>query len=138
MSRAKHKLVTAGVATAFLVHLATLAVGLPWAYVVIQVETATARGIYATPEEGMKALLRTGYPDADRIEIESSGPNWSDGRFPRVWYVTGRAWGTGSNTRPQGYGGGSFFLRVREGWVHVPEGLFPHLIGIGMGVFAIS
>lgn len=138
MSDSKRTLIAAGVTTAFLLHLATLAVGLPWAYTLIQVEAAKARGIYATPEEGMEALLRRGRPDVERIEIESARPNWSDARLPPVWYATGRAWVSGPKARPQGYGGGSFFIRVHEGWVHVPEGCFPELIGLGMAVFGIS
>jgi hypothetical protein len=31
------------------------------------------------------------------------------------------------------YDTGSFYLRVRDGWVHVPEGAFPEFIGFVMG-----
>ena len=44
-------------AIAVLVHLTTLAVGLPWAYVFAQLEFAKAQGVYVSPEEGMEALL---------------------------------------------------------------------------------
>jgi hypothetical protein len=131
-------LLAVGIAIALLLNLATLAVGLPWAYAIVQLEIAKAQGVYATPEEGMEARLRTGYPDAERIEIERSGPNSFDGSHPHVWYVIGRAWLTGPKARPQGHGGGSYFLRVREGWVYIPEGVLPELIGLCMEVFGIS
>jgi hypothetical protein len=41
---------------------------------------------------------------------------------------------------PQGhsrtqYSAGSFYLRVREGWVHVGEGAFPEFIGWVMSLY---
>jgi len=33
---------------------------------------------------------------------------------------------------------GSFYIKVREGWVHVPEGAFPVFIGRMMEVFGMT
>ena len=68
----------------------------------------------------------------ERVEIITAGVNANDGSQPHVWFV--RAW-IFADQRPdgrpteRGYGGGSYFLRVKEGWVHVPEGAFPEFIG---------
>ena len=72
-------------AIAVVVHLATLAVGVPWVFVVAQLEFARAQGVYASPEEGMEALLRRVWPDAERIVIERAGPSSSDRRSRHVW-----------------------------------------------------
>ena len=138
MSETTRKVLAVLAAIAVLVHLATLAVGLPWAYVFAQLEFAKAQAVYVSPEEGMEALLRRVWPDAERIIIERAGPNSGDGRSPHVWYVVGRAWISGREDRPRGFGGGSFFLRVIEGWVHIPEGFFPELTGLLMQVYGIS
>ena len=114
--------------------------GTAWLYTVAQLEIAKRQGIYATPEEGMRDLLREGWPDAERIEIEHAGTNSFDGSHSHVWYVIGRGWPPATDERefrPQGYGGGSFFLRVDEGWVHIPEGFFPDVIGIFMEWFGM-
>ena len=45
----------------------------------------------------------------------------------------------GSQLHPDGYDNpGSFFLRVRQGLVHMPEGAFPVLIGLAMDVFGLE
>jgi hypothetical protein len=33
---------------------------------------------------------------------------------------------------------GSFFIRVEEGWVHMPEGAFPKLIGWAMELYGLE
>jgi hypothetical protein len=98
-----------------------------WIFATGQLTLAKAKGIYATPEEGMKQeiIKFAGEYPVERVEILSAGVNANDGSLPRVWYV--RAWvfadqrWDGKPT-PRGYGGLRCFLRVEDGWVHMSEG----------------
>jgi len=110
-----------------------------WVYVTGQLTLAKAIGIYATPEEGMTQTVIKGageYP-VERVEIITARVSSQ----PRVWYV--RAWvfadqrADGKPT-PRGYGAWSHFLRVEEGWVHVPEGAFPGFVGWVMELYGLE
>ncbi len=110
-----------------------------WVYVTAQLTLAKAIGIYATPEEGMTQTVIKGageYP-VERVEIITARVSSQ----PRVWYV--RAWvfadqrADGKPT-PRGYGAWSHFLRVEEGWVHVPEGAFPGFVGWVMELYGLE
>jgi hypothetical protein len=114
-----------------------------WVYATGQLTLAKAKGIYATPEEGMKQILLKGAGDnpVERIEIRLAGVDNHDGSQPHVWFVS--AWvfadqRPDGKPTPRGYGGGSYFLRVEEGWVHVPEGAFPNFIGWVMGLYSLE
>jgi hypothetical protein len=117
-----------------------------WVYASGQLALAKGRGIYATAEEGMRSKLLHGSGDLEpepQVEIVRAGPNRHDGGMPHVWFVIARVWAEqrpdGRSTAPRGYyGGGSFFLRVQEGWVHVPEGAFPQFIGWGMSLYGLE
>lgn len=111
-------------------------------YAVGQIELAKRDGIYATPEEGMRDLIEKSYQGIERIEIDWVGTNSFDGRMPHVWFVTARVYaaargdgktiGEGEFDLP-----GSYFLRVNDGWVHVPEGAFPEIVGQAMARFEL-
>ncbi len=110
-----------------------------------QLTLAKANGIYDTPEESMAAKIEneTGGYEIERIEILSAGPNYRDGRLPHVWFVTVKIHADyrpdGKSTALKGYyGGGSFVLKVADGWVHVPEGAFPVLIGRVMAWYGLE
>jgi hypothetical protein len=114
-----------------------------WVYATGQLTLAKAKGIYTTPEEGMKQILLKGAGDnpVERVEIRLAGVDNHDGSQPHVWYVT--AWvfadqRPDGKTTPRGYGGGSYFLRVEEGWVHMPEGAFPNFIGWVMALYGLE
>lgn len=112
------------------------------AYAVAQIEAAKRDGVYATPEEGMRARIEQHYRDIDRVVIDHSGTNSFDGRLPHVWFVTARVYaaarGDGKAIPAGEYDlPGSFFLHVDDGWVHVPEGAFPELIGGAMERFGL-
>jgi len=99
-----------------------------WVFATGQLTLAKARGIYATPEEGMEQeiIKWAGEYPVERVEILSAGVNASDGSLPRVWYV--RAWVFADHRRdgkptPRGYGAQRCFLRVEDGWVHMSEGV---------------
>ncbi|MCP4417091.1 MAG: hypothetical protein GY805_10740, partial [Chloroflexi bacterium] len=117
----------------------------PLVWTVGQLTLAKADGIYATPEEGMtsKLLKNSGGYEIERIDILSAGPNYPDGRLPHVWYVMVNIYAEyrsdGKSTAPRGsWGGGSYFVKVADGWVHVPEGAFPVLMGRVMAWYGLE
>jgi hypothetical protein len=120
-----------------------LCVGATWLNIVGQLHLAKIRGLYSSPEEGMRTMLNQSYQNIQKIEIEYAGTNSFDGSLPHVWFVTGKVW---AEKRADGHllgkGGydypGSYFIKTKDGWVHVPEGAFPELIGLGMQIFGIN
>lgn len=128
--------------------LAILAVALlalcflaPWAYAIGQLELAKSEGIYASVQEAVMARNSTGWGGARVVSIEDvhAGPNRRDG-LDHVWF--GGAEVT-LDRIPQGgrhmeYSTGSFYIRVRDGWVHMPEGAFPELVGWLMEVYDLE
>jgi len=105
----------------------------------LTLKAARREGVYATPEEGMRALTRS-WIGIERVEIDRAGPNAHDGGLPHVWFVTAKVWaarrGDGQPVSARGYDlPGSFFLHVRYGWVHMPEGRFPQLVGWLMDLY---
>lgn len=121
--------------------LLSLLVAGPWAYAKAQIELAKRDGIYASPEEGfrMRAAAVEG-AQLVRVENMESGPNWDDGRLPHVGFAMGRVIydrppaGWDRNT---GYPG-SFYIRVRGGWVHMSEGVFPGFVGRLMEIYNLE
>ena len=114
-----------------------------WVYATGQLTLAKAQGIYSTPEEGMEQMLLQGAGDylVERVEIVSAGPNYHDGRRPHVWFVIAHVWvDQRPNGKPatRGHGGGSYFLRVEDGWVHVPECSFPGFVGWVMEFYGLE
>jgi len=117
-----------------------------WVYASGQLTLAKGKGIYATAEEGMRSKLLQQAWDLEpepQVEIVHAGPNKHDGSQPHVWFVGAQVRAdhrpSGKSTAPRGYySGGSFFLRVQEGWVHVPEGAFPQFIGWAMTLYGLE
>ena len=111
-----------------------------WIYTSVQLKIGRIEGVYPTPEDGMHMRVTESWVDIEKVEIVYAGTNSFDGSSPHVWYVIAdvRAArrGDGKPVHPRGYdSAGSFFLRVQDGWVHVPEGRFPELVGLGMQLF---
>jgi hypothetical protein len=117
-----------------------------WVYASSQLTLAKEKGIYATAEEGMRSKLLQQAWDLEpepQVEIVGAGPNQHDGSQPHVWFVMAQVRADhrpgGKSTAPRGYySGGPFFLRVQEGWVHVPEGAFPEFIGWAMTLYGLE
>jgi hypothetical protein len=107
-------------------------IGSAWLHMEVVLALAKHEGIYASPEEGMRALIAHTWRNIDRIENLSAGPNAHDGWDPYVWFVGATVWLQGQERY---HSAGSFFLRVEEGWVHVPEGRLPGLVGTWMLLF---
>jgi len=125
-------LIALGISSAFVV--------LAWVYTTVQLNNARAKGVYATPEQGMLALTEKYYTADHEVKIIYAGTNSFDGSNPHVWYVIAEVRATaradGSELGPNGCDApGSFFLQTKEGWVHVPEGAFPTFMGFWMKVF---
>jgi len=118
--------------------LVPLFFGCIWAYAASQLALAKDRGIYATPEEGVIKMNSQGWGGAKVVRIENvwAEPN-SRNAQPHVWFGGAEVY---LDRVPQGgrwdhYSSGSFYLRVREGWVHVSEGAFPEFIGWVMELY---
>jgi hypothetical protein len=114
----------------------------PLAYTKSQLELAKREGIYATPEEAVIGRISQGLGEAKVVKIEGlrASPNWPDGRLPHVWFGGARVWldRVPAGHRRDNFSAGSFYIRVEEGWVHVPEGAFPGFIGRMMEVYGLE
>lgn len=118
-------------------------VTLSWGYTTVQVNVARSKGIYTSAEQGMLAHADKYYSADRNVKILYAGTNSFDGSKPHVWYViaeihaTSRADGSdlGHNRCDAP---GSYFLQTKEGWVHVPEGAFPTIIGFWMKIFGLA
>lgn len=114
-----------------------------WIYTTTRLETARSEGIYPSAEAAMLARLDRAYLGVSSVDILYAGPNSFDGSQPHIWYVIaevhasrragGEALGANGCDAP-----GSFFLETTDGWVHVPEGAFPEIVGFWMNVFGLA
>ena len=114
-----------------------------WAYTSIQLSIARSKGVYASPEQGMLALIDQNYAPDKTVKILYAGPNSRNGSNPHVWYVIAEvrasARADGSDMGSNGCDApGSFFLQTKDVWVHVPEGAFPGFVGFWMDVFQMA
>jgi hypothetical protein len=116
-----------------------------WVYTTSQLRAARPAGVYSSAEDGMRAIVARGYVQPDEVEIVYAGTNSFDGSSPHVWYVIACVWGgrraDGSpvGTEKHVYDQpGLFFLNTKEGWVFMPEGAFPGLVGFWMKVFGLA
>lgn len=100
-------------------------------------------GLYASPQEGIEARAARYFRGLQRIEYEYYGTNSFDGSDPHVWYVIYTIYADSLvNGSPLYHGGyqraGSFYLHTRDGWVQMPEGMFPTFIGFWMKVIGLD
>jgi hypothetical protein len=110
-----------------------------WIYAASQLALAKTEGIYPTVEEAVIIKNSQGWGDAEVVKVENirASVNQHDGSQPHVWFGGATVY----LDRPlQGYdrtqfSSGSYFLHVREGWVHIPEGAFPGFIGWVMELY---
>lgn len=125
-----------------LLALTSLIVVGPFVYTKSQLALAKRGGIYATPEEAVLANIGESVGDAKVVKIEGLyvSPNWGDGRLPHVWFGGARVWldRVPTGHRHDNYSAGSYYLRVEEGWIHVPEGAFPGFIGRMMELYNLE
>jgi len=113
-----------------------------WIYATSQLALAKNEGIYSTVEEAVIIKNSQGWGGAEVIKLEDvrASVNQHDGSQPHVWFGGARVY---LDRVPQGwdrteYSSGSYFLHVREGWVHIPEGAFPEFIGWVMELYGLE
>jgi hypothetical protein len=118
--------------------LVPLFFGCIWAYAASQLTLAKSKGIYPTIEEAVIEINSQGWGDGKVVRIDNVrvGPNRTDAQ-PHVWFAGADVY---LDRIPQAgrwdhYSSGSFYIRVREGWVHVSEGAFPEFIGWVMELY---
>lgn len=114
-----------------------------WLYTSLQLARARSHGAYATAEQAMLAEIEKGYIGVSQAEILYAGPNSFEDRQPHVWYVIAEVRAAarvdGSKIGRNGCDApGSFYLQTADGWVHVPEGAFPEIVGFWMSVFGLA
>jgi len=109
-----------------------------WAYAASQLALAKNEGIYSMVEEAVIARNSQGFGGAEVVRIENvrAEPN-SRTAQPHVWFGGATVY---LDRVPEGYNrdhflAGSFYIHVREGWVHVPEGALPEFIGWVMELY---
>ena len=135
MNVRKKLLLSAGSVAAVLVFILALI----WIYSAGQLWVLKDEAVYANPEDGMRALIASGYSGVEKIEIVHAGREM----FDDLWFVEAHVWAEGRSDgkgfRGRAYDNpGSFFLRVEDGWVFVPEGKFPEVIAFGKWLFGLS
>lgn len=121
--------------------LAILFIAGSWVYATSQLALAKQQGIYPTPQEAVVARSSQGWGGASVVRLEDV---WAE---PSRREAQSHVWFGGATVFldqiPQGYhklqfSTGSYYLQVREGWVHVPEGAFPEFIGWVMELFNLE
>lgn len=143
MKREKKVLLVLAIVSVTVVQFGTMLTAAAWLHMFTTLEGAKLEGVYTTPEDAMQARVRESWIGVEKVEIERAGPNFHDGSLPHVWFVTARVWaarrGDGKPVSERGYDlAGSYFLHVQDGWVHVPEGQLPDLVGLCMDLFNYS
>jgi hypothetical protein len=118
-------------------------VPLAWIYTSVQLASARSKGLYSSPEQGMRSIIDKGYSADRKVKILYAGTNSFDGSQPHIWYVIAQvrasARADGSALGKNGCDApGLFFLQTRDGWVFVPEGAFPVFIGFWMKTFGMA
>ena len=118
-------------------------VAFSYVYTVAQLNIASSKGVYTSAEQGMLAMIDEHYPPERNVKILYAGTNSFDGSKPHVWYVIAEVRAAsradGSVLVHNGCDApGLFFLQTRDGWVFVPEGAFPGIIGFWMKVFDLA
>jgi hypothetical protein len=113
-----------------------------WGYALGQIELAKERGIYQSAEEAVMARVSTGWGSATVIAIENLhvGPNDPNGSLPHVWFGGADVY---LDRIPEGgwrdhYAAGSFYVRIKDGWVYMPEGAFPTYVGWIMQLYNLE
>ena len=114
-----------------------------WAYTSIQLAVARSKGVFATPEQGMIAMLDKVYPPEHTVKFLYAGTNSTNGSQPHVWYVIAEVRAStradGSELQKNGCDApGTFFLQTKQGWVSVPEEALPGFMGFWMKVFGMA
>ena len=113
-----------------------------WIYATSQLALAKNEGIYPTVEEAVITRNSQGWGGAEVVRLEDvrASINQHDGSRPHVWFGGATVY---LDRVPRGsdraqYSSGSYYLHVKEGWVHVSEGALPGLIGWVMELYGLE
>jgi hypothetical protein len=145
MQQTRSWLVALALAIGLAVTVIVLLLAVAWTYTTVQLDLASAQGVYPSAEAAMLALIDRSYQQPEDVQIIYAGTNSFDGSDPHVWYAIACVWG---GTRRDGSPVGSarhdydqpgiYFLATQDGWVFVPEGALPEFIGYWMEVFGLA
>jgi len=101
-----------------------------------RLQTLLDQTVYASPEQGMRELVATWYSGVDRVEIVHADKEFFDDLRFVVAHVWAASRSDGKRFSGQDYDNpGCYFLRLKDGWVLVPESCLPWLVAIGKHVF---
>jgi hypothetical protein len=110
-----------------------------WLYSAAQLRILKDQAVYASPEDGMREIIEKNYSGVSKVEIVRSEIEV----FDDLWFVEAHVWAA-NRADSKGFSDqhydnpGNYFLRVKEGWVFVPEGKLPELIVLGKKLFRLS
>ena len=112
-----------------------------WSFTTSRLNAARSRGVFASPSEGMLALVQSEYLGIQEAKIVGAGQEI----FPHVWFVTACVWAksradgspVGSPTHDFDYPG-YFFVDTHEGWLMMPETSVPLFVGFWMPIFDLA
>jgi len=119
-------------------------------YTVRTLDWARGEGVYLTVQEGVSSRAYRYYCGVKKVEIEQAATNSFDGSNPHIWYVIWRVYAdhrapctADKPGAPLAHnlayeGGGNYYLNARDGWVYMPEGRFPDLVGFWMKVLGLA
>jgi hypothetical protein len=120
--------------------MSLICVAAGWGWTSTQLDKARTQGVYSSPEAGMLGWAEKVYSADREVKIMSAGPNSLRGYQPQVWYVIAEIHAStrydGSKLGANGCDApGLFFVETKEGWVYMPEGAFPEIVGFWMKLF---
>jgi hypothetical protein len=113
-----------------------------WSFTTGRLDAAQARGVFASPGEGMLTLVQSEYVGIQEARIVGAGQEIF---LPHVWFVTACVWASsradgspvGSPTHDFDYPG-YFFVDTQEGWLMMPEASVPLFVGFWMPIFDLA
>jgi hypothetical protein len=110
-----------------------------WIYSAVQLRVLKDQVVYSSPEDGMREIIEKNYSGVSKVEIVRSEIEV----FDYLRFVEAHVWAA-SRADSKGFSDrnydnpGNYFLRVKKGWVFVPEGKLPELIALGKKLFRLS
>jgi hypothetical protein len=121
----------------------------PMVYTSITIAWARSQGVYPTPADGVIANANKWYCDIERIIVPRTLTKSLDDSNPHIRYVTWTVFAKSTapcDTEKQGEplhngtyeSGGQYYLNVKDGWIMMPEDLFPEYIGYWMKVLNLA
>ena len=111
-------------------------------YSLSAIRAVRADGIYTSPQEGVTQRAHRYYQNVTKIDIRSARVNSHNGSNPHIWFVIYEIYADRrADDSPLAHnaaheGGGNYYLHMKDGWVYVPEGYFPEMLGLWMKILS--